>query len=87
MALEQSLSIPLPAVQEYLADTNPWWRAGKGIDADMRAWPRRAYFQLFLRLVQAREVRRAVVVIGPRRVGKTVMLHQAIQSLIDTGVA
>lgn len=87
MSIEQSLAIPLPAVQEYLADTNPWWVAGKGIDADMRAWPKRAYFSSFMRLVKAVDVRRAVVVIGPRRVGKTVMLTQAVQELMDTGVA
>lgn len=86
MLIEQSLAIPLPAVQEYLADTNPWWVAGKGIDPDMQAWPKRAYFASFMRLVKALDVRRAVVVIGPRRVGKTVMLTQAVQSLLDAGV-
>ena len=86
MLIEQSLAIPLPAVQEYLADTNPWWTAGKGIDSDIQAWPKRAYFASFLRLVNALDVRRAVVVIGPRRVGKTVMLMQAVQSLLDQGV-
>jgi len=87
MLLERSLAIPLPAVQEYLADTNPWWIAGKGIDTDIQAWPKRAYFRAFMALIQAIEVRRAVVVIGPRRVGKTVMLMQAVQGLLDTGVA
>ena len=87
MLMNQSLAIPLPAVQEYLADTNPWWVAGKGIDPELQAWPKRAYFASFMRLVRAIEVRRAVVVIGPRRVGKTVMLTQAVQSLLDSGVA
>jgi uncharacterized protein len=86
MTLQQSLSIPLPAVQEYLADTNPWWVAGRGIDAETIAWPKRAYFASLMRLIQATDVRRAVVVIGPRRVGKTVMLTQAIQQLINAGV-
>ena len=86
MLIEQSLAIPLPAVQEYLADTNPWWVAGKGIDADIAAWPKRAYFASFIRLVKAIDVRRAVVVIGPRRVGKTDMLTQAVQNLLDSGV-
>ncbi len=86
MLIEQSLAIPLPAVQEYLADTNPWWVAGKGIDPEMQAWPKRAYFASFIRLVKAIDVRRAVVVIGPRRVGKTVMLTQAVQDLLDSGV-
>ncbi|PKO67393.1 MAG: ATPase [Betaproteobacteria bacterium HGW-Betaproteobacteria-17] len=32
-------------------------------------------------------VHRAVVLIGPRRVGKTVMLAQAVQALLDEGIA
>ncbi len=86
MLIEQSLAIPLPAVQEYLADTNPWWVAGKGIDTDMQDWPKRAYFSAFMRLVSATDVKRAIVMIGPRRVGKTVMIMQAVQRLLDTGV-
>lgn len=87
MLANSTLSIPLPVVQEYLADTNPWWVAGRGVDAEVRAWPRRAYFASFMRLVKATDVRRAVVLIGPRRVGKTVMLTQAVQALMDMGVA
>lgn len=87
MLSKNALSIPLPAVQEYLADTNPWWIAGNGIDAEKRAWPRRAYFNGFIKLVSETDVRRAVVVIGPRRVGKSVMLEQAVQHLMDHGVA
>jgi uncharacterized protein len=87
MLNEHSLAIPLPAVQEYLGDTNPWWVSGQGIDTDIRSWPKRAYFPAFMRLIKVADVRRAVVVIGPRRVGKTVMLMQAIQSLLDAGVS
>ncbi len=86
MATQKSLAIPAPAIRAYLAELNPWWVAGGAIDPDLRAWPRRAYFPSFLRLVREPDVRRAVVVIGPRRVGKTVMLMQAIQSLLDAGV-
>jgi predicted AAA+ superfamily ATPase len=46
----------------------------------------RAYFALFFPLVKNLSVRRAVVLMGPRRVGKTVMIHQAIQALLDEGV-
>jgi uncharacterized protein len=69
-----------------LADTNPWWVASKGVDTEVVDWPRRAYFPAFMRLVRAVDVRRAVVVIGPRRVGKTVMMLQAVQNLLDSGV-
>ncbi len=46
----------------------------------------RAYLGLFLPLVKENAVRRAVVLMGPRRVGKTVMIHHAIQALLDGGV-
>ena len=86
MAIENSLAIPLPVVQEYLADTNPWWIAGREADPEVRHWPKRAYFAPFKRLLDTVDVRRAIVVIGPRRVGKTVMMRQAIQALLADGV-
>ncbi|HEY6944493.1 MAG TPA: ATP-binding protein [Candidatus Acidoferrum sp.] len=46
----------------------------------------RAYFDLFFPLVKDLSVRRAVVLMGPRRVGKTVMIHHAIHGLLDEGV-
>ena len=84
--MKHSLAIPAAAIRTHLAELNPWWVAGGTVDADLKDWPRRAYFAGFLRLVRESAVRRAVVVIGPRRVGKTVMLMQAIQSLLDAGV-
>lgn len=82
-----SLQIPETAIRQYLADTNPWWTHGQGIDDRTRGWPRRAYFAAFVRRVEAQAPRRAVVLIGPRRVGKTVMLMQAVQHLLDAGIA
>jgi predicted AAA+ superfamily ATPase len=64
---------------------NPWWIEGK-IEADYNEMPRRLYFDLFKPLVKEREIRRAVVLMGPRRVGKTVMLYHMVQELIDNGV-
>jgi hypothetical protein len=46
----------------------------------------RPYFELFFPLVETHSVRRAVVLMGPRRVGKTVMIHHAVQALLDEGV-
>jgi predicted AAA+ superfamily ATPase len=82
-----SLQIPQHEVQRRLAVDNPWWRAGQGIDPEEDAWPRRAYFAQFSRLVLQVEVRRAVVLIGPRRVGKTVMLKHLVAQLLQQGVA
>jgi hypothetical protein len=46
----------------------------------------RAYLALFFPLVKTHSVRRAVVLMGPRRVGKTVMIHHAVQALLGEGV-
>ena len=77
------LDIPLHEVQRRLNMDNPWWRAGHGIDAEEAAWPRRAYFPQFASLVLETAVRRAVVLIGPRRVGKTVMLKHLVVRLLQ----
>jgi hypothetical protein len=65
---------------------NPWWQAGRGLDNEEKNWPRRSFFTSFEDLALDRSVRRAVVLIGPRRVGKTVMLRQFIHGLLDSGV-
>ena len=63
---------------------NPWWEGGE-IRADYRALNPRAYFERFARLVEETGVRRAVVLMGPRRVGKTVLLHHVIARLLAGG--
>ncbi len=63
---------------------NPWWVDGK-IEEDYNRMPRRLYFELFRPLVYERNVRRAVVLMGPRRVGKTVMLYHLVHDLIKNG--
>lgn len=64
---------------------NPWW-VDKQIEKDYNDMPRRAYFDIFKPLAYEKEIRRAVVLMGPRRVGKTVMLHHLIQDLIENGI-
>ena len=63
---------------------NPWWSGG-GIRDDYRRLKPRAYFERFAGLVGQTDVRRAVVLMGPRRVGKTVLLHHVIARLLDGG--
>lgn len=85
--MAKPFEIPLADVQKRLAFDNPWWVAGGTIDSERKDWPRRAYFAPFMQLIGAVEVPRAVVLIGPRRVGKTVMLAHTVQALLDEGVA
>ena len=72
-------------IKKRLAFDNPWWEEG-AVPNKFRDWPRRTFFDGFIHLVQQANVIRAVVLMGPRRVGKTVMLTQAVQHLIDDGV-
>jgi predicted AAA+ superfamily ATPase len=78
--------VPESEIKKRLAFDNPWWEEG-AVDKRFRAWPRRAYLEGFIKLVAETAVRRAVVLMGPRRVGKTVMIHQAVQHLLDKKVA
>lgn len=64
---------------------NPWWD-GTGIRDDYARMKRRAYFERFLQLASQTDVRRAVVLMGPRRVGKTVLLHHVIARLLEDGL-
>lgn len=73
-------------ILERLHFENPWWTTGE-IDVDYEQMPRRLFFPAFYDLVSIGDVRRAVVLMGPRRVGKTVMMHHTISSLIRSGVS
>lgn len=78
------LEISPADIQERMRVDNPWWDVRK-IDSDFGDMRRRAYFPAFAALVQEMDVRRAVVLMGPRRVGKTVMIFHLVQKLIDGG--
>lgn len=65
---------------------NPWWEEMHCITSPISELRPRPYHSLFVPLVKSLSVRRAVVLMGPRRVGKTVMIHHTVQSLIDGGV-
>lgn len=72
-------------VLERIQFENYWW--GKNsIEEDYNDMQRRLYFDIFKPMVFNRTINRAVVLMGPRRVGKTVMLHHTIQELLDNGV-
>jgi len=64
---------------------NPWWRNHK-IDDYYSSMKKRLYFDLFSPLVYEKKIKRAVVLMGPRRVGKTVMLFHLVQDLIDNKI-
>ncbi len=68
-------------LEDILEFQNPWWRTGK-VDADRLGSFKRQMLETALSQLKEEKV---VSIIGPRRVGKTVMIHQMIQKLIDNG--
>ena len=64
---------------------NGWWEEPHRIGETYLHLRRRAYFDLLWPLATDRSVRRAVLLMGPRRVGKTVLIHHVIQRLLDEG--
>lgn len=83
---EDAYRIPAEKILERLRFENPWWKT-QAIDPVLDELPRRLYFELFLPQVQDISVKRALILMGPRRVGKTVMMHHAIQALLNQGLA
>lgn len=78
-------NIPTIQVVRRLEIENPWWRDGC-IPRIFKTFKHRAYLELFYPLVESRKIRRANVLMGPRRVGKTVLIHHAIQNLIEADI-
>lgn len=69
-----------------LQSDNPWWVNG-ALDDFYEAFEPRLYFNIFYPLVKTTSVNRATVLMGPRRVGKTVMIYHSIKKLIEEGVS
>ena len=64
---------------------NPWWESAayKIPEADS---PKRVYFSPFKTLALNVDVKRAAILLGPRRVGKTFMIKQLIDEAIKNGI-
>lgn len=65
---------------------NPWWISGS-IPNDYKQMQHRLYLDIFFPLVADISSRRGIILMGPRRVGKTVMLFHTIEKLIKQGVS
>ncbi len=78
-------AITTPEIRLRIERDNPWWKtdAKQIIEAD---YQRRVYFPSFKTLALNFDVKRATVLLGPRRVGKTVILKQLIHEAIDSGI-
>lgn len=64
---------------------NPWWRTGRIPNEYSKPTKRFAFYEA-LKLIQHSDIRRVAILSGARRVGKTTMLYQIMNTLIEQGV-
>jgi uncharacterized protein len=80
------LEIAKQDIVSRLQFDNPWWEQGAQGKVAYENTPRRKYFEPFYHSIIDVSVRRAIVLMGPRRVGKTVMIYHSIRKLLNAGV-
>ncbi len=77
------LEISETDLRKSISRDNPWWETGSiELSSDLRE---RAYFNPFRELALNWKVNRSVILMGPRRIGKTVMLRQLIEHALSSG--
>jgi uncharacterized protein len=72
-------------IRNRIASDNPWWADPAYLLPEAK-FARRVYFHPFKRLALNFDVKRATVLLGPRRVGKTFMIKQLIHEAIASGI-
>ncbi len=72
-------------VIKVLRQYNPWWRTPLAIKEESKPQKRLAYYEA-LKTLTHKSIRRFAVLSGMRRVGKTTILYQIIDYLIDEGI-
>jgi len=72
-------------IETHLTRLNPWWRSAR-IDDETQSLRPRAYLASVQQLLTETRVRRAVVLLGPRRVGKTILIRHLIANLLQQGI-
>ena len=70
---------------KILLGTNPWWRTGKLPMGLTKPIKRFAYHE-GMKILQHPDIRRMVILTGARRIGKTTIMYQMIESLLEQGV-
>lgn len=73
-------------VIKVLRQYNPWWRTPYAIKEESKPQKRLAYYEA-LKMLNHESIRRFVVLSGARREGKTTIMYQMIDHLIDEGVS
>ena len=75
----QFLNIPKNILLTGLDKYNPWWRDHSYTSSFLK---KRDYFNGFKKLALDSNIQRAIILMGPRRVGKTVMLNQLVSEAL-----
>ena len=73
-------------ILKVLRAFNPWWISGNVNKVFVKEYKRFAYYEAMKR-IKDEKVRRNVVLTGTRRVGKTTIQYQMIESLLEKGVS
>ncbi len=79
--------IPKHEVAQRLKSENLWWEKPHLIPSRFSKHKPRPYLEMFYPSITEKNIQRAVVLLGPRRIGKTVLLHHTIQKLIANDIA
>ena len=73
-------------ILKVLTAYNPWWKTGV-VNPKMSKTYKRFAFHEAMRRLEEKDIRRLVVLTGTRRVGKTTIQYQMIESLLEAGVS
>lgn len=73
-------------VIKVLRQYNPWWRNPSAIRDESKPQKRLVYYDA-LKMIMHKTIRRFAVLSGARRVGKTTIMYQMMEHLIDEGVS
>ena len=71
---------------KVLSATNPWWKTG-AISKDYAKPTRRVVYYECMSILNHPDIRRMALLTGARRIGKTTIMYQMIESLLSEGVA
>ena len=70
---------------KVLRKYNPWWITPSAIEEESKPQKRIAYYEA-LKIMQHKTIRRFAVLSGARRVGKTTIMYQMMEQLLEDGV-
>lgn len=73
-------------ILKVLTAFNPWWKTGAVNPRMSKTYKRFAFHEAIKRMDQT-DIRRTVILTGTRRVGKTTIQYQMIETLLERGVA